>query len=272
MDLMKQGIRLVMVAGLLWQPALAAPQNLQVSKVADDLTLSDVNGQQLRFRDVVFPDKERAKSWMESHLLHRDLAYSEQGKDRYGATLVTTEATEEAMLKDGVAMLYSQGDTPPTWSKAEQAARANKKGVWGQKDFVLTPQNAGEHMQEFRAIEGTITKVHVGKDATYINFGDDWKTDLSVTVRGRERRALAEQLGQLAPGKKVQVRGMLYEENGPMLRLTRPDQLAILPGGVPVPQATEVKPAASNPGDTVINVGFTNGSAVPSLQGNGSQQ
>ncbi len=227
MKLMKWWISAVLLAAALWQTGLAMAASMQVSSVGKDLTLSNVRGEQVRFRDVVFPDPERAKHWLEAHALHRDFAFTDQGKDRYGATLVTS-TLEEDMLADGVAMLHSQGETPKAWSNAEKAARDGKKGLWSQKDFVLTPENAGEYTQQYRAVEGVVKKVHVGKDSTYINFGDDWKTDFSAQVRGRDRKALAATLGQLAPGNKVQIRGTIYSENGPMVKLTRPDQLSIL--------------------------------------------
>jgi len=230
MKLMKWRISAVLLAAILWQGALAHAASMQVSNVGQDLTLSNVRGDKLRFRDVVFPDPERAKHWLETHALHRDLEFTEQGQDRYGATLATSKL-EEAMLRDGVAMVHGQGDTPKEWSEAENAARAGKKGMWAQKDFVLTPENAGEQMQQYRAVEGVVKRVHIGKDATYINFGDDWKTDFSAQVRGRDRKALAAQLGQLAPGKRVQIRGTIYNENGPMVKLSRPDQLRVLSEG-----------------------------------------
>ncbi len=201
-----------------------------VRAIAADQTITlDVAGTAM-FADIVFPDSERAEAWLATHLLQKNITYKPVGDDaadRYGRLLIKSDI-EEAMLRDGAAVLFSIGHPLKSWQDAEDEARTARRGIWDEPGFMLTPETAAPHMQEFHVIEGTITGIHEGKHATYINFGSDWHTDFSVTIPGRAKRSLAKTLEGLGGGAHVQVRGVIYEENGPMIRITRPEQLEIL--------------------------------------------
>lgn len=205
--------------------ALSAAQ-VQVQRVQADgaLTLSD--GRSARLAGLYFPPLEgmqpRLAEALEGHQL-RALTTP----DRYGHVRVQG-AGEEALLRQGLAVIYSDQAVPPRWRLAEAEARKAGQGIWGQDGWRLRPEQTHDHLQQFHVVEGTITRMYVARDATYLNFGEDWQTDFSVVIRGRERRAFTAVLAQLAPGARVAVRGVLYSENGPMLRLTRPEQLTLL--------------------------------------------
>jgi micrococcal nuclease len=64
----------------------------------------------------------------------------------------------------------------------------------------------------------------------YLNFGTDWRTDFTVRVR---HAALAGALGGIdlegLAGRTVEVRGVVLEAGGPLIELSHPEQLQVLP-------------------------------------------
>ena len=76
----------------------------------------------------------------------------------------------------------------------------------------------------------------------YLNFGDDWRTDFTVTVAPGDARLfdddpvwapLLDAAGGLAglADRRVRVRGWLGRYNGPEITLTHPEQIEFLDNG-----------------------------------------
>ena len=198
----------------------------QVSAVSAGQTITLSGTGNAVFADVVFPDSDMADQWIASHLLQHQLTFKVIDTDRYGRTTIKSDV-QEAMLRDGVAVIYSFDHPSKTWQAAEDAARAAKRGLWGQENFVLTPENAAQHKSEFHVVEGVITRTYDAKSASYLNFGEHWQSDFSVTIPAKFRRGFKELLPQLREGVRVRIRGSIYEENGPMIRITKPEQVQV---------------------------------------------
>ena len=182
-----------------------------------------------RLAEVVFPDVAQADAWLAANVLQQTIDFQVLGDDRYGRLRIVSPVVERA-LRDGVAVLFNQDEAVPGWEEAEAAARTAKRGVWMSADFVLTPDTAAQHFGEWRVVEGAVTHIHPTKSAIFINFGEHWQTDFSVTVAGRARRRLEARLAQISAGTRVRVRGAIYSENGPMIRITQPEQLEVVGG------------------------------------------
>lgn len=212
-------------------PVFAAPAGAQQTKVLaveEGGTLRLETGEKAVLLNLYFPDSALAQNWLAEHVLQQKIAYETHGEDRYGATRITTPIAEK-MLRDGAAMVYaSDGEIPAAWKAAEAAARAEKRGLWAQENVLLTPENAAQHLGGFHGVEGRITRIYEGKRATYLNFGEDWHSDFSVTLSAKARRSMKPMLQQLKPGMQVRVRGAIYEENGPMMQLFNANNLEIL--------------------------------------------
>ena len=180
------------------------------------------------FANIIAPDAQRIDYWLSERVLQHDIPVIVRGEDRYGRSIITSNLESE-MLRDGVAMIYAtDGDIPADWWASERAARAQGGGVWSVKERVLTPENAAAHIGKFALVEGTVKRIYTSKSATYINFGDDWHSDFSVTIPGKTRRNMKDTLGAIKPGTRLSVRGMLYEENGPMIKLMSAENLVRL--------------------------------------------
>ena len=64
----------------------------------------------------------------------------------------------------------------------------------------------------------------------YLNFGNDWKTDFTVTL-GPMARRLFKKAG-IEPlsleGKRIRARGWLKKRNGPMIEASHPEQIEVI--------------------------------------------
>ncbi|MES2984528.1 MAG: thermonuclease family protein [Pseudomonadota bacterium] len=215
-------LRLLLCALVMFGSTVAAAQTTsreRVVAVKPDGSLTLASGGNAVFANILLPDSKRAEAWLAQHVLQQEITFTPGEDDRYGRTQMVSPVTE-SMLHDGIAVIYaSVGDVPASWQAAEQAARSAKRGLWAATDFVLTPKNAAQHIGQFHAIDGTVTRVYEGKTASYVNFGDNWHTDFSIMLPAKIRRSMPS-----APkvGDRVMVRGYLYEENGPMVTLLHP--------------------------------------------------
>ena len=64
----------------------------------------------------------------------------------------------------------------------------------------------------------------------YLNFGDDWREDFTVSIGPRDRRRF-ETAGidiEDYEGRLVRVRGWVDSFNGPMIEATHPEQIEVL--------------------------------------------
>lgn len=152
-------------------------------------------------------------------------------KDRYGRTPVILykpgdkRSWQEHLLQQGAALTYDRAAVPAAWVKAEADARTAKRGLWA--ETPLSPAQAAKHIGEFQLVEGVVTRTYKSRDTYYINFGEDWKTDFSLRIPRGAWRSFGKDF-TIADGSTVRARGALFLENGPMIEVTRPQQLEIL--------------------------------------------
>jgi micrococcal nuclease len=211
-----------------WQTADAAAKSTvseRIVAVKSDASVVLSASGNAAFSQVVLPDAALAQQWLAEHALQREVTVTLAAEDRYGRPTIAGDITTE-MLRDGVAVIYAaQAAIPEAWRAQERAARLAKRGVWRDENFVVRPENAAQHKGRFVVFEGRVARVYESKKATYINFGDDWRTDVSITVPAGARRSMKPLLSTIREGSVVQARGVFYEENGPMLRLLKSDNL-----------------------------------------------
>ncbi|MEN3950131.1 thermonuclease family protein [Iodidimonas sp. SYSU 1G8] len=141
------------------------------------------------------------------------------------------------MLRLGWARMYTFPDNRMLASSMrglEREARAARRGIWRHPYYaVLTPAGAIKALNTFQLVEGKVVDAAEVKGRVYLNFGEDWKTDFTIMVPAKVKRALARQGDDPVSleGRTVRVRGWLKSYNGPMVELTHPEQLEVLDGG-----------------------------------------
>ena len=176
------------------------------------------------------------------------LYYGGNKRDRYGRALAqvyTLNARgdrdlwiQEEMIRLGLARVYTW---PDTWQDsealyaAERAARASERGIWGNSYYAVrtpAPNALAQDVDSFQLIEGIITSAADVRGTVYLNFGADYKTDFTIAVSKKDRRALVK--SGMDPmtleGARVRIRGWVELNNGPMIWWDDPKRLEILDG------------------------------------------
>ena len=165
--------------------------------------------------------------------------------DRRGrllAQLFVTDLAERVwvqryLLERGLGRAYSFRDNYACIAellRREALARTARRGIWGGSRYRIlradAPRTLGRLINSFQLVEGRVRKVTVLSRRTYLNFGDDWRRDFTVSI-ARKDRALFEADGidpAKLEGRRVRVRGWLRWINGPAIEMTHPGQLEVL--------------------------------------------
>jgi micrococcal nuclease len=167
------------------------------------------------------------------------LSPGEAPYDRYGRLVAHIARADGlwlqgALLERGLAQVQTR---PGEAARAgemlaiEHGARAARRGLWAEPAFMpLEADRIDDSIGRFRIVHGRVLRVAPTERHVYLNFGADWHADFTVRVRRAElSRALAgvdlEELG----GRAVEVRGVVLEAGGPLIELTHPEQLQLLP-------------------------------------------
>ncbi len=188
-----------------------------------------------------WPLAEPSKRALEGLVLGRTVRLSFGGaeKDRHGRLLAHLYRADGAwvqgeMLKMGMARVYSFSDNRamvPEMLALEKEARSAGRGIWGLRFYaVRTPEDLESWTGTFQLVRGRVRKAAKIKSRVYLNFGDDWRTDFTITLQAKTRRLFRKAgLDPLSlEGREVRVRGWLKKYNGPMIEATHPEQIEVL--------------------------------------------
>tara|TARA_R110002096_G_scaffold257381_1_gene450913 strand:+ start:262763 stop:263563 length:801 start_codon:yes stop_codon:yes gene_type:complete len=228
-------------------------QTSRVVEVIDGDTLVLENNVTVRLVGLQAPKialgRENFKEWplgYEAKDALRDLTlgktvslyYGGREMDRYGralAHLFLDDGTwvQSEMLNLGMARVYSFSDNRSVVGEMleiEKKARSRSDGIWALRYYSIVPQQqSGRLTNSFQIISGNITEVATVRSNTYLNFGDDYKTDFTIVIPNKVKKMFEQldiNLSELA-GKNVIVRGWLKYYNGPSINLSHPEQLVI---------------------------------------------
>jgi endonuclease YncB( thermonuclease family) len=133
----------------------------------------------------------------------------------------------------------------------EAEARAAGRGLWAEGRFaVRTGDTVARDMGSFQIVEDRVKKAARVQNRIYLNFGDDWRRDFTVTMTPRVASALAQDGVQplALAGRRLRVRGWVDEANGPAIEVTHPAQIEVLdaaPGDADLSRAPATPPAAA---------------------------
>lgn len=139
----------------------------------------------------------------------------------------------------GLARVRTEKNNPEMAAEMyeiEQAARAGKLGLWALESFAIaTPENARSFIGSFQIVEGRVRSAAMKQNRVYLNFGDNWKTDFTVSISPEDRRAFTK--AGLNPldwnGDTLRVRGWIGSFNGPMMEIDHPQAVQIVQVGAP---------------------------------------
>ena len=116
----------------------------------------------------------------------------------------------------------------------EHQARQNKQGLWGAGIFQIRSASRSKELlkyaQTFQIIEGRIKRLSTSRGKIYINFGRNWKNDLTISLTKSAAQAMKldpEKLGELK-GKFIRARGWVEINKGPLIRVSNSHQLEMM--------------------------------------------
>jgi endonuclease YncB( thermonuclease family) len=161
--------------------------------------------------------------------------------DRYGDVVAQVERADGlwlqgALLEQGLAQVQTAPDEvarAAAMLALEQAARAAGLGLWRQPAFA--PRRAdqlADAVGSFQIVQGRVLRVAPTDDYVYLNFGRDWWSDFTLRLRRAELDASFERspVDVLAlAGRRVEVRGFVLDAGGPLIELSHPEQIQVLP-------------------------------------------
>ena len=188
-----------------------------------------------------WPLADAAKSALEDLVLGKTvtLGYGGLRTDRYNRLLAHLFLPEGAwvqgrLLEDGMARVYSFPDNRalvPDMLSREIRARGEQTGIWSVPYYaVLDTTAAASHIDRFALVEGRVLETARVRGQTFLNFGEDWRTDFTISIAARDwKRFEAEGISpEDYRGRKVRVRGWLRSRNGPMINATHAEQIEVL--------------------------------------------
>ncbi len=168
------------------------------------------------------------------------LGFGGRRMDRHGRVLAHLRDASDRWLQGellarGLARVYSFLDNRALVSEMlaiEQEARAAGRGIWSEPFYrIRRAEEAGRAIDSFQLVEGRVLDSAIVRARGYLNFGADWRTDFTLTLDAASLRRFAE--SGLDPagleGRRVRARGWIRSFNGPMMELTHPEQIEVLP-------------------------------------------
>ena len=168
------------------------------------------------------------------------LALGDARRDRYGrlrAHLVRTDDgawVQGVLLVAGLARVHSLVDDRTAVADMlaiERQARASRLGIWSEPHYrVRAADDAGGDLGSFQLVEGRVRAAAVVRGRGYLNFGENWREDFTVSISPRDRRRFeaADIAVEDYEGRLVRVRGWVDSFNGPMIEATHPEQIELL--------------------------------------------
>jgi len=191
----------------------------------------------------MWPLAPQSKTALEALTLGRavNLRYGGAEKDRHGrllAHLFLEDGTwvQGQMLQIGMARVYTFPDNRAVAAdmhRHEQAARDAERGIWAHPFYKIraaAPEALKRYTGTFQIIEGKVIDAVRVKSRVYLNFGEDWRSDFTVTLNSRARKMFKS--SGIEPldykNKTIRVRSWLKKYNGPAIDATHPEQIEIV--------------------------------------------
>jgi len=224
---------------------------MRVEPSDDLLVLHD--GRAVHMEGIRFPHaaQDRAPAFIEQqafnaidsmarhHLLSvTALAPKEDRYDRVRGQVFSEDNPEPwlqlALLKSGLARVQIAPDRTECAAElyaAEAQARALRLGLWAVPNYQLrSPDQLGGDTGTFQIVEGEVVSADVHDGRGYLDFGPDWRTDFTVTIAQEDmenfRRAGIDPRDY--QGKRIRVRGIVQQLNGPEIEIANPQQIEVV--------------------------------------------
>ncbi len=255
-------ILISLLLNLAVQPAGLARERKTPKTVADGRVVSVVDGDTIRLKSGTqirltgiqapklplgrrgfraWPLSRESKTALEGLTLDRRILLRYDGRriDRHGRLLAQLYDTENRWIQGeiislGLARVYSFPDNRSHTSDLlalERQARAARRGIWNHRFYrILKSDETPGFIDTFQLVQGRVMSAAVVRGRGYLNFGENWRTDFTISISPRSRRSFKRAGLKIKSyaGRKIRVRGWLKSFNGPMIEATHPEQIEVL--------------------------------------------
>ena len=250
---------LAVLLGWLLLAGAASAEPLRVTAVLDGDTLELEDGRQVRLAGIeaakpprsagsganpadgrVWPLAEAATRTLSDLALgRRVLLHGSAPVDRHGrllAHLVREDGLwlQSALLVRGMARVHTRPDARAYAAEmlaGEDTARTAGRGLWRSRVYAVRDAADADELardrDSFQLLEGMVLAVSKGGGETWLDFGADWRSDVTVHIgRAAMREVTRAGIDPLSyEGRRVRVRGWITLRNGPMIEITHPEQI-----------------------------------------------
>jgi endonuclease YncB( thermonuclease family) len=227
-----------------------------VAAVVDGATLQLNDGAEIRLAGVeppmrplgldsaaAWPVGEAARATLERLAGGQTLTLAEadSAPDRYGrahayAFLADGRPLAEALLGQGAVRarwLPGESDCFPRFVASEAGARKAKLGLLALPEYAVREADDASLKTRnglYDLVEGRVVSVGHGARMIFLDFGRDYRRDFTVMVPPAVAEALSAggRSADTFDGRRVLVRGMIEESNGPAIRLNDPAEIEVL--------------------------------------------
>ena len=141
------------------------------------------------------------------------------------------EWVQEVLISEGLARVIPDQkleDITIHLLKVEYQARKEKKGLWEDSAYKIhSAETIKPSAWEMQIVEDKIKKIATIKNNTYLNFGDNWRTDFTILIPSKIRQYYTKKGIDIFSfqDQKIQVRGYVEDFNGPLIKLESPSHL-----------------------------------------------
>jgi endonuclease YncB( thermonuclease family) len=192
-----------------------------------------------------WPLAPEAKAELESLVLGREVGLGFGGNewDRHGRLLAQLWRddglwVQGTMVSRGLERVYGFADNRallPELLALESQARAKRLGIWSLPYYAVLSaaeleRDAEAFVDSFQLAEGRVAEAAVVRGRAYLNFGNDWKSDLTAVLQPETVDLFLDEGIDPAgcAGRLVRLRGWVELYNGPMIEITHPEQIEVL--------------------------------------------
>ncbi len=236
-------------------PRLQEGQTATVVEVVDGDTVVLDDGSEVRLVSIQTPKlalgrenfveqplADEAKAALEDAVLNRQviLAFDQTEKDRHGRWLAHLYRDDGLWLQGhmvdiALARVYSFPDNRAMaieLLEREADARSLDAGIWALSFYAVRDADEPDAvpLDSYELVEGHVVDAAEVNGRIFLNFGDDWKTDMTATVSPDDARLFDDDAIDLISlsGQRIRVRGWVNWHNGPSISVSHPEQIEVL--------------------------------------------
>jgi hypothetical protein len=228
---------------------------LQINTV-DDLVAPSLPNQKFRLSNITFvPEiEDAALGWLNAASASKVVVRpTKNGADYLGRVpagiSIASEPGviwQEQLLQRGLAMFLPENDQDlAAYALAEDTAIKAGAGMWGDENtgvlylYDANSKKAPRHgrdvkdaIGQFAIVDGVVISVEHQEWRSYLNFGENWRTDFTIALDNETRTAFGtedEFQSKLTAliGKKIRVRGVIENRGGPYIGLQKANWMCV---------------------------------------------